>query len=148
MGYFWAYQFTGSRHSCSRICRYGSGLIGEEMLNGAIMMILVTCIIGPMIVEKFGLRLRIDTTLETEEKSDIRQRILVPLSNPATSARLVEFASNLKMQDKAPIYPLSVINTYKDAASQRDRTPEKSLILQAGKFMLSTRRPPCYGNQS
>src|SRR5690625_3539374 len=33
------------------------GLIGEEILNGAIMTILVTCIIGPVLVEKYGYRL-------------------------------------------------------------------------------------------
>jgi hypothetical protein len=109
------------------------GLIGEEVLNGAIMMILITCIIGPMVVEKFGFRLADDTTIEIEEKTDIRQRILVPLSNPATSARLIEFASNLKLQNKAPIYPLSVINTYKDAASQRDRA-RKILELASGQI--------------
>jgi Kef-type K+ transport system membrane component KefB len=109
------------------------GLIGEEVLNGAIMMILITCIIGPMVVEKFGFKLADDTTIEIEEKTDIRQRILVPLSNPATSARLIEFASNLKLQDKAPIYPLSVINTYKDAASQRDRA-RKILDIASGQI--------------
>ncbi|MEX0662396.1 MAG: cation:proton antiporter [Balneolaceae bacterium] len=109
------------------------GLIGDEVLNGAIMMILATCIIGPIVVEKFGLKITDDTTLEIEGKTEISQRILLPLANPATSARLIEFASNIKVQEKAPIYPLSVINTYKDAAAQRERA-QKILDLASGQI--------------
>ncbi len=109
------------------------GLIGDEILNGAIMMILATCIIGPIVVEKYGYRIADDTTLESEDKISIRQRILLPLANPATSARLVEFASNIKVQKKDPIYPLSVINTYMDAAAQRERA-QKILNLASGQI--------------
>jgi len=107
------------------------GLIGEEILNGAIMMILVTCIIGPLVVERFGLKLADETTLELETETKIRQRILVPLSNPATSAKLIEFASNLKIDKKSPIFPLAVINTYKDVDNQRARA-QKVLEIAKG----------------
>lgn len=107
------------------------GLIGEEILNGAIMMILVTCIIGPMVVEKFGLKLTDDDTLELETDTKIRQRLLVPLANPVTSARLIEFASNLKTDDKSPIFPLAVINTFKDEDKQRERA-HKTLEVAKG----------------
>ncbi|MEX0646722.1 MAG: cation:proton antiporter [Balneolaceae bacterium] len=107
------------------------GLIGEEVLNGAIMMILVTCIIGPMIVEKYGYKLADDVTLETESKSNIKQRILVPLSNPVTSAKLVEFSANIRSNEKSTIYPLSVINTYREAEKQRERA-QKILEMAGG----------------
>lgn len=97
------------------------GLIGEEILNGAIMMILATCIIGPLVVERYGLKLADDTINEVEQKQVIRQRILVPLANPLTSAKLIEFASNLKINQKSPIFPLAVINTFRDADKQRER---------------------------
>lgn len=97
------------------------GLIGEEVLNGAIMMILVTCIIGPVVVEKFGYKLTDDSTADPESKPKVNQRIMVPISNPVTSDRLIELAANLRSQNSNPIYPLSVINTYIDAISQRER---------------------------
>lgn len=97
------------------------GLIGEEVLNGAIMMIFVTCIIGPTVVQKYGYRLADVDSLDPEAKSEIKQRILVPLSNPTTSDRLIEFAANLRLQEKSPIFPLQVINTYIDAKTQRER---------------------------
>ncbi|REL37885.1 cation:proton antiporter [Rhodohalobacter sp. SW132] len=97
------------------------GLIGEEVLNGAIMMILVTCIIGPIVVEKFGHKLTDDISDGSDAKPKVNQRIMVPISNPVTSDRLIEFAANLRIKGSNPIYPLSVINTYVDAASQRER---------------------------
>jgi Kef-type K+ transport system membrane component KefB len=109
------------------------GLIGEEILNGAVMMILVTCIIGPLVVEKYGYKLADDTTLESESLTKVRQRILVPLSNPTTTARLIEFASNLKVDEKSPIFPLSVINTIKDADNQRERAHK---ILEMAKGFI------------
>lgn len=107
------------------------GLIGEEVLNGAIMMILVTCIIGPMIVEKYGYKLADEVTLEAESKPTIKQRILVPLSNPVTSAKLVEFSANIRTDEKSPIYPLSVINTYREVEKQRERA-QKILEMASG----------------
>lgn len=107
------------------------GLIGEEVLNGAIMMILATCIIGPMVVEKFGLRITDLVTAEILTDTSVSQRILVPLSNPSTSARLIEFAANIRTEGKSPIYPLSVINTYKEAEVQRERS-QKILELASG----------------
>ncbi|MCH8559037.1 MAG: cation:proton antiporter [Balneolia bacterium] len=107
------------------------GLIGEEILNGAIMMILVTCIIGPLVVERYGFKLADDSAIELEDRIKIRQRILVPLSNPLTSSKLIEFASNLKTDEKSPIFPLSVINTYKDADKQRERA-HKTLEIAKG----------------
>jgi len=107
------------------------GLIGEEILNGAIMMILATCIIGPLIVEKYGMKLADDLTVEMVGEDKVRQRILVPLANPVTSAKLIEFASNLKADPRSPIFPLAVINTYKDGDAQRVRA-QKTLEIAKG----------------
>lgn len=98
------------------------GLIGEEILNGAVMMILITCIIGPIVVEKYAFQLADDITLESENTEKINQRILVPISNPTTTARLIEFAANLRTHDRSPIFPLSVLNTVKDVESQKERS--------------------------
>lgn len=103
------------------------GLIGEEILNGAIMMILVTCVVGPMVVEKFSDRLA-ETQVGSDDDFEAKQRILVPLSNPATSARLIEFASNIKIRKRISIHPLSVMNSYRDPKTQRERAQK---ILEA-----------------
>ncbi|CAN5356323.1 cation:proton antiporter [soil metagenome] len=107
------------------------GLIGDAILNGAIMMILITCIIGPIVVEHFGYKLSNITTPETASESFSKQRIMVPIANPSTSARLIEFAANIRIEGKNPIYPLTVINTYVDAKLQREKA-EKILRMASG----------------
>src|SRR5690625_4755117 len=97
------------------------GLIGEEILNGAIMTILVTCIIGPVLVEKYGYRLAGQSELELNEKTSVQQRVLVPIANPATTVRLVEFASNIKVDSDDPIFPISVISSYRSSAQLQER---------------------------
>lgn len=109
------------------------GIIGAEILNGAIMMILVTCIIGPIVIEKYGLRLADEVTRELESEPVAEQRILVPLANPQTSARLIEFASNLKSRESLTIFPLSVLDTLSDFQAKRDRA-SKLLDLAVGQI--------------
>src|SRR5690625_5626440 len=88
------------------------GLIGEEILNGAIVSILVTCIIGPVLVEKYGYRLAGQSELELNEKTSVQQRVLVPIANPATTDRLLEFASNLKVDSDDHLFPDSVLSSH------------------------------------
>lgn len=107
------------------------GLIGEEILNGAIMMILITCIIGPMIVEHFGYRIANNSVLNGKIQEHVKQRILVPLANPNTSARLIEFAANIRSMAKEIIHPLTVINTYKNPKEQREQA-QKTLDMASG----------------
>lgn len=109
------------------------GVFGTEILNGAIMMILVTCIIGPVVIEKYGMRLADDVTRELESEPTASQQVLVPLANPQTSARLIEFASNLKSRDMLSIYPLSVLDTLSDFQARRERAT-KLLDLAVGQI--------------
>lgn len=110
------------------------GIFGEEVLNGAILLILVTCLIGPMLVEKYGLRLTDTTTYELEQGIDTERRILVPLSNPHTSAKLIELAANLCSSEKnSAIYPLSVLNSVKNHVAQRERS-DKILEMASGQI--------------
>ena len=108
-------------------------IFGDEVLNGAIMMILATCVIGPIVVEKYGLILTDSVTQELESITKVEQRILVPLSNPVTSSRLIEFASNLKRDNDLIIYPLSVLDTISDFQAKKDRT-SKILDLAASQI--------------
>src|SRR5690625_5976623 len=85
------------------------------------MTILVTCIIGPVLVEKYGYRLAGQSELELNEKTSVQQRVLVPIANPATTVRLVEFASNIKVDSDDPIFPISVISSYRSSEPLQER---------------------------
>jgi len=85
------------------------GFFGQTAVNAVVILILLTCLIGPWLVEKYG---RIVASHE-EDKSysaaDAPQRILVPLANPETSDALMDIAFMVRDQKSGqPIYPLTV----------------------------------------
>ena len=67
------------------------GLFGPAVLNGTIAMVLVTCLVGPWLVEAAGRRLAASARARTKG-SPVRSRLLVSVSNPATVGDLVDLA--------------------------------------------------------
>lgn len=94
------------------------GLFNEFVLNGAILMMLVTCIMGPLATEYYGRRVAADEERASAVRS-VQQRILVPLANPETAGELVDIA--LLFRDpkaEAPLYPLTVARAGDDEETQ------------------------------
>jgi Kef-type K+ transport system membrane component KefB/nucleotide-binding universal stress UspA family protein len=91
---------------------YQLGIIGDEILNGVIMMILITCIIGPMIVEKFGRKIAFNNEGSNFEKVML-PHLLVPLSNPQTAHNLLSVAMILKGNTINEISAMAVISDTK-----------------------------------
>jgi Kef-type K+ transport system membrane component KefB/nucleotide-binding universal stress UspA family protein len=91
---------------------YRLGIIGDEILNGVIMMILITCIIGPMIVEKFGRKIAFNNEGSNFEKV-ILPHLLVPVSNPQTAYNLLSVAMILRGNTIDEISALAVVSDTK-----------------------------------
>jgi Kef-type K+ transport system membrane component KefB len=81
-------------------------LFPTTVFNGAILMILATCITSPVLVQRFGSRL---TTSEvpTEYPSPFH-RILVPVANPETEGHLITLASILACSKEGMLLPIHV----------------------------------------
>lgn len=92
------------------IVGYDLGVFGDVVLNGTIFMILVTCVMSPAIVERYGRRMALAEERKPYRPSEAPQRILVPLANPATAAKLMDLALLIRRPEHAePIYPLVVV---------------------------------------
>ena len=92
------------------IVGYDLKLIGLDVLNGAIMIILVSCFIGSFITERSGRKLAIAEAEKFPVDVDLPERILVPVSNPATIEALIDFAILIQQAQKSqPVYMLSVV---------------------------------------
>jgi Kef-type K+ transport system membrane component KefB len=92
------------------IVGYDLKLIGLDVLNGAIMIILVSCFIGSFITERSGRKLAIAEAEKIPVDVDLPERILVPVSNPATIEALIDFAILIQQAQKSqPVYMLSVV---------------------------------------
>ncbi len=88
---------------------YEIGLFGSDVLNGAILMILVTCFLGPWLAEKYGRRLARQEAGPLREEAGQSQRILVPLANPETAERMVDVALLIRAPTSTqPLYPITI----------------------------------------
>jgi Kef-type K+ transport system membrane component KefB/mannitol/fructose-specific phosphotransferase system IIA component (Ntr-type) len=93
------------------IVGYNIGLFGQDVLNGAIVIILMTCLIGPWVTESYGRKYALNLLTAPEQKyhHSYNQRILVPLSNPTTSRHLMDIAFMIRIHKLGqPVFPVSV----------------------------------------
>lgn len=90
------------------------GLLEPAVFNGVVTMILVTCVLSPILIERYGARLTIieETAQEDNSTSEplapLYSRILIPVSNPKTETFLIELASILSTKSDGLLMPLNV----------------------------------------
>jgi len=89
---------------------YNMGIINEHVLNGTVLLILVTCLAGSFVTENAGRKLAIVEAERKPETADAPDRILVPVSNPARMEALLDMAVMIKdPQSQTPAYPLAIV---------------------------------------
>lgn len=86
----------------------GSRLLNETVLNAAMMLILVTCVVSSLVTERTAGRIAVSAVAEDEEDHSCRDRILIALANPETVDPLVNVALMLRTP-KSPT-PLTALN--------------------------------------
>jgi Kef-type K+ transport system membrane component KefB len=115
---------------------YELGIIGEEILNGVVLMILASCIIGPWVVEHFGRKIAFEESNENFETVSI-PHVMVPLSNPANVEHLLSLALVLKDHNGTKISALSVITEPEKKINGKVKSIEK-LLENAKNYTIST----------
>jgi Kef-type K+ transport system membrane component KefB/mannitol/fructose-specific phosphotransferase system IIA component (Ntr-type)/nucleotide-binding universal stress UspA family protein len=104
------------------------GLFGEAVVNGVIVMILVTGLVGPMLVEAAGRRVALREEQKPYDPRAAPERILVPVAHPATAEALLDLALALRGRDSdEPIYPLTVVRS--DAGDPAEMVAEAEKLL-------------------
>jgi len=104
------------------------GLFDEAVLNGAIAMILVTCVVGPAVVAKFGREIALKEEREPRTALPTSRRIVAAVANPVHGAALLELAMLLRDRDShEPLHPLTVVPDDKSRATAYVATAEKML---------------------
>jgi Kef-type K+ transport system membrane component KefB len=102
-------------------------LLNEDVLNGAVLMILVTCTISSLIVEKASRRLALLEENQAREGEDTNERIMISLAYPETVTALVDLGLMLKpKRSKIPVYALHITS---------DESGEGHTPLKARKMM-------------
>ncbi|WP_207491560.1 cation:proton antiporter [Aridibaculum aurantiacum] len=105
-------------------------LLNEDVLNGTILMILVTCTISSFSVEKASRKIALlETATESEEEKNLTDRILISLAYPENVVNLVDLGFLLQPhKSKSPLYALHVVD-------EQEKAENSSSV---GKKMLET----------
>ncbi|WP_276503364.1 cation:proton antiporter [Terrimonas pollutisoli] len=89
---------------------FNIGLIDENVLNGTIILILVTCMVGSFVTANAGKRLAISEANKLPEVVNEQERLLIPFVDIEKMDELVDFAVMIKGDtNKLPIDLLSVV---------------------------------------
>jgi Kef-type K+ transport system membrane component KefB/mannitol/fructose-specific phosphotransferase system IIA component (Ntr-type) len=91
----------------------------ETEVNAVIIMMLLTCLVGPWLVDHFGRKVALAEEVATPIAAGAPLRILIPLANPASAPALMDLAFMIRRTDSPePVYPLTVANESGDVEKQ------------------------------
>lgn len=99
---------------------FEAGILDENILNGTIILILITCIVASFATEKAARKIIVETEDDTEGlvKADgaYNEHILLPISNIDNIEKLLEFSILIKEKKSAnPVSILSVVSNNDEA---------------------------------
>ena len=95
---------------------YDIGLFDQNVINGTIILILITCMVSSFVTERAARKIAIADNENSKKIIDRTERILIPVSNPENIARLIDLSLLIKDSNSAePIYPLSIIEESAEA---------------------------------
>ena len=94
------------------IMENGERLLNDDVLNGTVVMILITCIISTIETERASRKFAMqDSSTSEDVPVDVKENILIPVANPETIEYLVNLALVIRDNSrKDGIVALNVIN--------------------------------------
>lgn len=106
----------------------GSPLVGDDMLNGVIMMILFTCVISTVVTERAAQQIILrDKDIPQGNVANDEERILIPMRYPEYAVRLVNLALLMRgAKSKSELVGLNVV--YDDDGMRKNQERGKRLI--------------------
>lgn len=105
---------------------YKIGLLNDSVLNGTVVMILITCTISSIVTEKAARKI---AAAEMKAEKSLQklgdERILIPISNPATMPQLIEFGNLIKRaNNRKALFALNI-------ESQNDENVASSKLMDS-----------------
>ncbi|HCN53227.1 MAG TPA: sodium:proton antiporter [Prevotella sp.] len=116
----------------------GQPLVGDDMLNGVVIMILFTCIISSLVTERSAQQIVFrDKEFPQEDfRQKEEEKILIPVKYPEYANRLVNLALLMKCPKvKDNLVALNVV--YDDEHVQQHQEAGRRLLEQVSQFAVS-----------
>ena len=120
---------------------FKAGIIDENILNGTIILILVTCLVAAFATEKAAKSIVIaEEKADDSHETDAGESLLVSVANLMNSDRLLEFTHYIRdKKNMIPLRVLSVINTDGESSVHVNRIKSKLDKKVQGLSMLDSK---------
>lgn len=102
----------------------GSHLLSEDVLNGTILLILVTCIVSSVVTDRASRRIAVSGVV-LDKPENTSQKMLLALANPKMVDRLMDLA--LLLRDEQEKMPLSAVTVVLDEGEELRQRAQKVL---------------------
>jgi nucleotide-binding universal stress UspA family protein len=112
---------------------YRIGIIDENVINGTIILILITCLVSSVVTESAGRKIAFSDDGSLKQTADqTHETIIVSLSNPQTMDGLLDLALTLKKKNHTnPLYGLFVVDD--DESANERLSIARSTLERAGR---------------
>lgn len=111
-------------------------LLDETVLNGTILMILVTCTIASFVAQKGAANIALTQETNNESEADeVEERILIPVNSIELAEELINLSTTVKTKSvQSKLYALNVIAS-ESSSEEADRKARK--ILDKAAFIAA-----------
>ena len=112
-------------------------LLNASVLNGTIIMILITCTIATFVAQKGGQNIALaESSSPDTEETQIEEKFLIPINNPENIEELVSLSSIFKSkQNKSEFFALNIIENH---SSESDTGSKGKEMLEKASFIASS----------
>jgi Kef-type K+ transport system membrane component KefB len=105
-------------------------LLDEDILNGTILLILISCAISSFVVEKASEKLALKEEEEEEKIAETHEKILITLAYADTVTEMVDFGLMMKpKKNNVPVYALTIISD--DINDETSQASGKKMMQKA-----------------
>ncbi len=103
---------------------YREQILDINILNGTILLILVTCVVSSFATEKAAKKVLLSSEINENQRIEVdpKERILLPIINPANMEKALEFA--VLIRENRGSFPISILTVV-----QNNEEAEKNIIL-------------------
>ncbi len=105
-------------------------LLNESILNGTIIMILITCTIASFAAQKGGKNISLaESSIAESDDSVNNERILIPISNPDTIDELINLSTIIKSKENINgLFALKIINSENESDVSAKKLLDRAVI--------------------
>lgn len=107
-------------------------LLNESVLNGTILMILVTCTVSSFATQKGAANIATALASSEDEDSDSEERILIPVNNVKNTEELINLGITVKSQKNTRgIFALNIIKNETNGSDEESEKAAEKILHKA-----------------